>query len=94
MRRTGGPKPASQKAAEQQVQKEMEKGVQDALRDPAQAGKAQESVTARHKSGEEFTITFGMNEWVSEGGVTKGGPKEGKGRVKINNWEMREMKFS
>ncbi|MGB9904405.1 MAG: hypothetical protein ACPLQO_07020 [Desulfotomaculales bacterium] len=86
----GGPKPGSQKAAEQQVQKEMEKGVQEALRDPAQAGKAQGNVTARYKLGEEFTITFGMTEWVSEGGVTKGVSREGKSRVKVNGWEMKD----
>ncbi|MGQ9825431.1 MAG: hypothetical protein ACUVSK_10635 [Desulfotomaculales bacterium] len=86
----GGPKPGSQKAAEQQVQKEMEKGVQEALRDPAQAGKAQGNVTARYKQGEEFTITFGLTEWVSEGGVTKGVSREGKARVKVNGWEMKD----
>jgi len=86
----GGPKPGDQKKAEQQVRKELEKGVQEALRDPAQAGKAQGNVTARHKLGEEFAITFGMTEWVSEGGVTKGVPREGRGRVKINSWEMRD----
>lgn len=86
----GGPKPGEQKKAEQQVQKELEKGVQEALRDPAQAGKARGNVIARHKPGEEFTITFGMTEWVSEGGVTKGVSREGRGRVKINSWEMRD----
>ncbi|MCL6449239.1 MAG: hypothetical protein K6U04_14015 [Armatimonadetes bacterium] len=45
----GGPKLGDQKKVEQQVQKELEKGVQEALRDPTQAGKAQGNVTARHK---------------------------------------------
>ncbi|MGQ9532614.1 MAG: hypothetical protein ACUVTQ_07410 [Desulfotomaculales bacterium] len=86
----GGPKTGGDRKAEQQVQKELEKGVQEALRDPSQAGKAQGNVTARHKAGEEFTITFGMTEWVSEGGVTKGVPREGKARVKVNGWEVRD----
>lgn len=86
----GGPKAGGGGIGEQQAQKELEKGVQEALRDPSRAGKAQGNVTARYKAGEEFAITFGMTEWVSEGGVTKGVPREGKARVKVNGWEVRD----
>lgn len=86
----GGPKTAGETKPQQQVQKELEKGVQEALREPSQAGKARGNVTARHRAGEEFDITFAMTEWVFDGGVTKGVAREGKARVRVNGWEVRD----
>jgi len=72
---------------EQAIKKELEKGVQEALRNPEQSRDAQGNVTARHQLGEEFTIPFRVSKWESEG---KKVSRECKSRVKINGWEMRD----
>lgn len=71
----------------QTVKEDLEKGGQEALRNPEQPRDAQGNVTARHQLGEEFTIPFRVSKWESEG---KKVSRECKSRVKINGWEMRD----
>ncbi|MCL6479999.1 MAG: hypothetical protein K6T65_16665 [Peptococcaceae bacterium] len=87
----GGSKQAEREAKQEKVgeviKKELGKGVQEALQNPAQSREAQGNVTAKYRVGEEFMVPFRVSKWESK---DKKVSKECKSVMKINGWEMRD----
>lgn len=78
-------------ALKEGIEKSVQRNLSELGKDSSGARNDGAQVVARYRLGQEFTITFAMTEWKQEGGVTKGLPKEGKARVKVNCWEMRKQ---